>query len=101
MKLGPGELAQKPQLLPGGHALLFTLLTNNLESGAASQEAGTEDAALGERNWDDAQVVVQSLATGNRQVLLEGATDGRYVPSGHIVFRTAKRCSRSHSTQRF
>jgi eukaryotic-like serine/threonine-protein kinase len=86
VKLGPGELAQKPQLLPGGHAVLFTLLSTNLESGPASQETSTEDAALGVRSWDEAQVVVQSLATGSRQVLLEGATDGRYVPSGHIVF---------------
>jgi len=86
LKLGPGELAQKPQLLPGGRALLFTLLTNTLESGVAPQEAGTEEGVLGERRWDDAQIVVHSLDTGNRQVLLEGGTDGRYVPSGHIVF---------------
>jgi serine/threonine-protein kinase len=86
VKLGPGELAQKPQLLPGGRAVLFTLLSNNLEAGAASQEATTEDAVLGDRSWDDAQIVVQSLATPNREVLLEGATDGRYVPSGHIVY---------------
>jgi hypothetical protein len=79
-------LAQKPQLLPGGHAVLFTLLTSNLDSRVTAQDASTDEAVLGERRWDDAQLVVHSLDTGKRQVLLEGGTDGRYVPSGHIVF---------------
>jgi serine/threonine-protein kinase len=86
VQLGPGELAQKPQLLPGGHAVLFTLLTSNLDSRVTAQDASTDEAVLGERRWDDAQLVVHSLDTGKRQVLLEGGTDGRYVPSGHIVF---------------
>ena len=36
--------------------------------------------------WDAAQVVVQSLETGVRKTLIEGGTDARYVPTGHIVY---------------
>jgi Tol biopolymer transport system component len=37
-------------------------------------------------HWDDADIVVQSLRMRERQVLLQGAVDGRYVPSGHLLF---------------
>ena len=63
-----GERAQSPQLLPGGEWLLFTLRSN---------VAAT---------WSESQIVVQSLATGERRVLVDGGTDGRYVPTGHIVY---------------
>jgi eukaryotic-like serine/threonine-protein kinase len=95
VKLSPGQVAQNPQLLPGGHAMLFTLLTDNgsdrapagnTQSGVAAQSSGTEDATPDQRTWDEAQVVVQSLDTGNREVLIDAATDARYVPTGHIVF---------------
>ena len=36
--------------------------------------------------WDDAQVVAASLATGERTVVLEGGSDARYVPTGHLVY---------------
>jgi Tol biopolymer transport system component len=65
-----GELAHGPQMLPGGHALLFTLAT------------GTP--ALGV--WDKAQIVVQSLKTGERKTLLSGGADARYFPTGHLVY---------------
>jgi serine/threonine-protein kinase len=57
-----------PQLLPDGDTLIFTLGTRGMAS------------------WDQARVVVQSLRTGSRRTLVEGATDGRYVASGHLVF---------------
>ncbi|MDA2928041.1 hypothetical protein MYX78_12575, partial [Acidobacteria bacterium AH-259-G07] len=60
------EQAHGPQILPGGEAVLFTL-----SSGVS---------------WDDAQIVVQSLETGERKVLVNGGTDARYVPTGHLVY---------------
>jgi eukaryotic-like serine/threonine-protein kinase len=63
------EVAHGPQLLPGGRAVLFTLATG-----------------IGEDRWDRARIVAQTLASGDRKVLIEGGTDARYLPSGHIVF---------------
>jgi len=62
------EAAHRPQLLPGGDALLFTL-----ETGGASR-------------WDSAQIVVQSLKSGERKVVIPSGSDGRYVPTGHILY---------------
>ena len=62
-----GELARQPQILPGGEAVLFTVSTG----------LGT---------WDQGKVVIQSLVTGERQVLVEGGTDARYVHTGHVVY---------------
>jgi serine/threonine-protein kinase len=67
-----GEQAHGPEILPGGDALLFTLRTAR-EDG---QSAG----------WDDALIVVQSLTTGRREVLIRGGTDARYVDTGHLVY---------------
>jgi Tol biopolymer transport system component len=60
-----GELAHGPHLLPDG-SVLFTL-------------------AKGQQ-WEDARTVVHSLKTGQRKVLLQDATDARYVDTGHLVY---------------
>ena len=60
------EVGHGPQVLAGEKAVLFTL-------GDGS-------------NWDDAQIVVHSLETGARKVLVAGGRDARYVPSGHLVY---------------
>jgi serine/threonine-protein kinase len=62
-----GQLGHGPQMLPGGRAVLFTL-------------------AQGAGNWDEADVVVQTLDSGARQILIKGGTDARYVPTGHLVY---------------
>ena len=36
--------------------------------------------------WDKSHIVVQSLKTGERKTLIEGGADGRYVPTGHLVY---------------
>jgi hypothetical protein len=36
--------------------------------------------------WDAAKIVVQSLASGQRTLLLTGGSDARYVSSGHLVY---------------
>ena len=66
--LEAGELAQGPQLLPGGEWVLFTWRPAGLIS------------------WDQAQIVMQSLATNERIVLINGGRDARYLPTGHLVY---------------
>lgn len=65
VKVDAGQIASGPQILPGGRAILFTLTREDL---------------------DPAQIVVQSLDTGMRHVVLERATDARYLPTGHLVY---------------
>ena len=68
-----GEEIHGPQLLPDGDALLFT-------SGKSGQYG------LSLERWDKAQIVIQSLKTGARKVLVDGGSDARYLPTGHIVY---------------
>ena len=58
-----------PQILPGGKTVLVSVASG---TGAA--------------RWDKGQVVVQSLESGERKVLIEGGSDARYLPSGHVVY---------------
>jgi serine/threonine-protein kinase len=71
IKVEADEQAQSPQLLPDGENLLFTL--------------GNGGTTVTDR-WGKAQIVVQSLKTGRRQVVVEGGSDARYVPTGHILY---------------
>lgn len=66
------EDAHGPQLLPGGQHVLFTLATGS-----------------GGGRWDAAQIVVQTIATGERKILITGGTDGRYLSTGHLVYGLA------------
>ena len=63
-----GEFAHGPQMLPGDEWVLFTVRPAGITS------------------WDQAQIVMQSLATGERVTLIEGGRDARYVETGHLVF---------------
>ena len=73
------EIASGPQILPGGRAVLFTYASNVTDL-LQPQENPTEAA------WDTAQIVVHSLDDGSRKTLIDGGSDGRYLPSGHIVY---------------
>ena len=42
--------------------------------------------ASGASDWDAAQIVAQSLETGERRVLVAGGRDARYVHTGHVVY---------------
>ncbi len=64
-----GEQMYGPQLLPGGEWVLFSVTT-----------------VSGATRWDEAQIVVQSLVSGERKVLWNGGSDARYVPTGHLVY---------------
>jgi Tol biopolymer transport system component len=63
------ETAFGPQLLPDGDSALFTLATGTARD-----------------RWDQAHVVVQSLRSGHRTVVLQGGSDARYLPTGHLVY---------------
>jgi serine/threonine-protein kinase len=39
-----------------------------------------------EAQWDEARIVVQSLSSGERVVVLEGGTEATYLASGHLVY---------------
>lgn len=36
--------------------------------------------------WDNAQIVAQSVRTGERRIMLEGGHYARYAPTGHLVY---------------
>jgi len=57
-----------PQYLPGGKAILFTI--------------GKDDTDT----FDDGQIAVLSLETGQKKILIEGGMNPRYSPSGHLVY---------------
>jgi eukaryotic-like serine/threonine-protein kinase len=63
------EIAHGPQMLPGGDAVLFTLAI-----GTAADR------------WKEAQIVTQSLKSGERKVLINGGSDARYIPTGHLIY---------------
>ena len=64
-----GEVSHRlPQVLPDGETVLFTVTHSGFPS------------------WDDTLVVAQSLTTGTRKVLIEGAADARFVSTGHLVY---------------
>jgi serine/threonine-protein kinase len=57
-----------PQYHPDGGAVLFTALRYR-----------TED-------WSRARIYAQSLVTGERKLIIEGGSDARFLPTGHLVF---------------
>jgi serine/threonine-protein kinase len=61
-----GERLSTGGLLPDGDSVLFSATTTP--------------------SWNDAQIGVQSLATGERIGLISGGSDARYVPTGHLVY---------------
>jgi serine/threonine-protein kinase len=59
-----------PFVLPGGHAVLFTILMSG-------------------KQIDDARIGVLDLRTGRKKILIRGGVDARYVDTGHLVYATA------------
>ena len=59
-----GEFSHRwPEWLPGGESVIYTVGT-----------VGT---------WNQAEIVAQSLTTGERSVLVQGGTNPHYLPTGH------------------
>jgi Tol biopolymer transport system component len=66
--IGDGEIAHRvPHALPGGRAILCTVIRDLI-----AREESTVEAI--------------ELATGARTVLVRDATDGRFVPGGYLLF---------------
>lgn len=63
------EIPEGPQMLPDGETVLFTLASG-----------------VGVDRWDRAQVVAHSVKSGVRKVVIDGGSDARYLPSGHIIY---------------
>ena len=63
------EVADGPQMLPGGRAVLFTLATGTTE-----------------RRWDNAKIVAQTFESRERKILIDGGADARYLPTGHLLY---------------
>src|SRR4029450_6428046 len=68
-----GELAHGAQMLPDGQHVLFTL-------------GGGPSVASANDRWEKARIVVQSLATQEQKTVIEGGTDARFAPTGHLVY---------------
>ena len=63
-----GEVTQRwPQVLPGSKGVLFTSSTHGY-------------------NYDDADIIVYSMASGQRKLVLRGGSYARYLPSGHLIY---------------
>lgn len=62
---------RQPWYLPGGRAILFTVGTERMET------------------FNDAQIAVVSLATGQKKILIDGGMCPRYSPTGHLVYARA------------
>jgi len=67
-----GEKSHRlPELLPGGKAIVFTIGSGNIDS------------------WDSATIAVVSINSREQKVLIEGGTNPRYSPTGHLIFARA------------
>jgi serine/threonine-protein kinase len=55
-----------PQILPDQKTVLFTIWTGG--------------------KMDDSRIAVADLATGRHHTVLEGGTDARYLPTGHLLY---------------
>jgi Tol biopolymer transport system component len=66
-----GEATQRwPQVLPGSKAVLFT---SNTTAGTLA-------------GFEDSDIVVYSIASGQRKTVQRGGFYARYLPSGHVVY---------------
>ncbi|HEU4927322.1 MAG TPA: protein kinase, partial [Vicinamibacterales bacterium] len=63
-----GQLVSGPEVLPGGRFLLFAVTP-----GTAAE-------------WEKGRIVVHSLDSGDERTLIDGGSDVRYLPTGHLVY---------------
>ena len=64
-----GTQAHAAQMLPGGEWVLYSVASGIVPN-----------------RWDTAEIVAQSLTSGERKVLWRGGSDARYVPTGHLIY---------------
>jgi serine/threonine protein kinase len=71
--LSKGEFAYiLPDILPGGHAVLFAIVSKAQQITA-----------------DDTRIAVRDLRIGQTKVLIQGGSTPRYAASGHLVYAAA------------
>ena len=71
--LEAGEQASHPEPLPGGRAVLFTVIpTRTILAGVSGTPAE--------------RIEVLNLDTGTRKTIVRGGSRGRYLPTGHLVY---------------
>jgi serine/threonine-protein kinase len=68
----PDEFMYGPQLLRDSDHVLYSLSTLD-----------------GMERWDKAKIVVESLKSHDRKVLIDGGADARYLPTGQIMYALA------------
>ncbi len=61
-----GEWASFPQMLPDGRTVMYSLGTG--------------------RRADKTRIVVQTVKSGEPKILIEGGTNARYLPTGHLIY---------------
>jgi Tol biopolymer transport system component len=71
-----GEFAAMPQLLPGDQAVLFTVLTQ---------------PGPGINPWEHGRIVVESLRSHERQIVVAQGSDAHYRAGGRLVYGLAGR----------
>jgi serine/threonine-protein kinase len=72
-QLDAGEQASHPEPLPGGRAVLFTVIpTRTILAGVSGTPAE--------------RIEVLNLDTGTRKTVVRGGSRGRYLPTGHLVY---------------
>jgi Tol biopolymer transport system component len=69
-KFATGEIPFGPQLIDGGRAILYTLTAGG----------------FGLDRWDRAQIIVETIGSGQRTIVVRGGSDARYLPTGHLVY---------------
>ncbi len=67
------EIVNVSELLPDGETVLFAMAK-----------------AVSAERWGKAQIIVQSLKSGERKVLVEGGNAPRYLPTGHLIYAVGK-----------
>jgi serine/threonine-protein kinase len=73
-RIDPSETAYSPQII-GGRFLLFSLL----RAPSSANLPRTTD-------FDNSQIVLQSLNSGVRKVIFRGGRYAQYLPTGHLVY---------------
>ena len=62
-----GEFSHRwPEILPDGRSVLFSVGTKG--------------------SWDDAEIVVQTIKSGERHTLIQGGTDPHVLPDGRLLY---------------
>jgi hypothetical protein len=69
IRVNADEQAHGPHLLPDGHHMLVTIARDHTVN-----------------RWNNAKIVLFSLPAGERRDLIEGGSDARYLPTGHLIY---------------